>query len=133
MIRDNRFVRPAILLITPWTFRRATLNLRGMRPLMAPRVATVLLAVIVLAAPACEAVPSGTTEYSTVQIANNEWAPESSFGNTQASLQLGVESNKANTFQDIGFGYVGNSLQYKPPAVIAYEQTSTDGETKAGA
>ena len=27
-------------------------------------------------------------------------------------------------------GYVGNALQYKPPAVIAYEQTSADGETK---
>jgi hypothetical protein len=35
-----------------------------------------------------------------------------------------------NSFQDIGFGYVGNAAQHKPPAVIAYEQTSAAGETK---
>jgi hypothetical protein len=40
-----------------------------------------------------------------------------------------VRANAANSFQDIGFGYVGNAAQHKPPAVIAYEQTSAAGET----
>jgi ribosomal protein L27/CII-binding regulator of phage lambda lysogenization HflD len=41
-----------------------------------------------------------------------------------------VRANALNSFQDIGFGYVGNAAQHKPPAVIAYEQTSAAGETK---
>jgi len=40
-----------------------------------------------------------------------------------------VRANAVNSFQDIGFGYVGNAAQHKPPAVIAYEQTSAAGET----
>ena len=40
-----------------------------------------------------------------------------------------MRANAANSFQDIGFGYVGNAAQHKPPAVIAYEQTSAAGET----
>lgn len=36
---------------------------------------------------------------------------EESFGNTQANLQLGVEANKANTFQDIGFGELGDAIE----------------------
>ena len=56
-------------------------------------------------------------------------AAETTFGNVRANLQIGVESNRSNSFQDIGFGYVGNGLQHKPPAVIAYEQTDAGGET----
>ena len=40
-----------------------------------------------------------------------------------------MRANAVNSFQDIGFGYVGNAAQHKPPAVIAYEQTSAAGET----
>ena len=76
------------------------------------------------------AVPSGTTEYSTFQIANEEWNPETIFGNTKANFQVGVETKGTNTFQDIGFGYVGSALQYKPPAVIAYQQTDDKMQTK---
>lgn len=76
------------------------------------------------------AVPSGTTEYSTFQIANEEWDPETIFGNTKANFQVGVETKGTNTFQDIGFGYVGSALQYKPPAVIAYQQTDNKMQTK---
>ena len=55
---------------------------------------------------------------------------ETTFGNAKANLQIGVRANALNSFQDIGFGYVGNAAQHKPPAVIAYEQTSAVGETK---
>ena len=55
--------------------------------------------------------------------------PEQTFGNSKANLQIGVQSNQTNSFQDIGFGYVGPALQHKPPAVIAYEQTSDAGQT----
>ena len=55
---------------------------------------------------------------------------ETTFGNAKANLQIGVRANAVNSFQDIGFGYVGNAAQHKPPAVIAYEQTSAAGETK---
>ena len=55
---------------------------------------------------------------------------ETTFGNAKANLQIGVRANALNSFQDIGFGYVGNAAQHKPPAVIAYEQTSAAGETK---
>ena len=44
-------------------------------------------------------------------------------------MQIGLRANAVNSFQDIGFGYVGNGAQHKPPAVIAYEQTSAAGET----
>ena len=40
-----------------------------------------------------------------------------------------MQSNRTNSFQDIGFGYVGPATQHKPPAVIAYEQTSDAGQT----
>ena len=40
-----------------------------------------------------------------------------------------MQSNQTNSFQDIGFGYVGPATQHKPPAVIAYEQTSDAGQT----
>ena len=59
----------------------------------------------------------------------NPTDPEQTFGNSKANLQIGVQSNQTNSFQDIGFGYVGAALQHKPPAVIAYEQTSDAGET----
>ena len=59
----------------------------------------------------------------------NPTDPEQTFGNSKANLQIGVQSNQTNSFQDIGFGYVGAALQHKPPAVIAYEQTSAAGET----
>jgi hypothetical protein len=55
--------------------------------------------------------------------------PEQTFGNSKANLQIGVQSNRTNSFQDIGFGYVGPATQHKPPAVIAYEQTSDAGQT----
>ena len=54
----------------------------------------------------------------------NPTDPEQTFGNSKANLQIGVQSNQTNSFQDIGFGYVGAALQHKPPAVIAYEQMS---------
>ena len=76
------------------------------------------------------AIPPWTTEYANFQIANDEWAPETSFGNTRANLQVGVEAKGTDTFQDIGFGYVGSALQYKPPAVIAYQQTDDSMQTK---
>jgi hypothetical protein len=92
--------------------------------------AAALLAALAVSASICRCAPAGNTQYTTVQIANEEWAPEETFGNTQASLQLGVEANKVNTFHDIGFGYVGAALQHKAPAMIAYEQTSAIAETK---
>ena len=55
---------------------------------------------------------------------------ETTFGNAKANLQIGLRANAVNSFQDIGFGYVGNGAQHKPPAVIAYEQTSAAGETR---
>ena len=76
------------------------------------------------------AVPSGTTEYTNFQIANEEWAPETMFGNTKANFQIGVETKSTDTFQDIGFGFVGSALQHKPPAVIAYQQTDNAMQTK---
>ena len=59
----------------------------------------------------------------------NPTDPEQTFGNSKANLQIGAPVQQANSFQDAGFGYVGAALQHKPPAVIAYEQTSAAGET----
>ena len=54
---------------------------------------------------------------------------ETTFGNSEANLQLGVNAKVVGSFQDIGFGFVGASLQHKPPGVIAFEQTNGSGET----